>query len=77
MRAFSTVMKVTNVPGIDLPGLDFVKLAAGLGCPGVRVTDVKDLPSALRQATSARGPFLLEACVDPAVPHLYDPVADA
>jgi benzoylformate decarboxylase len=77
MRAFSTVMKVTNVPGIDLPGLDFVKLAAGLGCPGVRVTDAKDLPATVRQATSARGPFLLEACVDPAVPHLYDPVADA
>ena len=76
MRAFSTVMNVTNVPGIDLPGLDFVKLAAGLGCPGVRVAEAEDLTARLRQANSARGPFLVEVCVDPAVPRLYEPVVD-
>jgi benzoylformate decarboxylase len=71
MRSFSLVMNVTNVPGIDLPGLDFVKLAAGLGCPGVRVSDVKELASALREANSALGPRLVEVCVDPAIPSLY------
>jgi benzoylformate decarboxylase len=74
MRSFSRVMNVTNVPGIDLPGLDFVKLAAGLGCPGVRVSDVKELASALREANSALGPRLVEVCVDPAIPSLYKSV---
>src|SRR4051794_5519589 len=29
MRSFSQVMQVRNVPGLDLPGIDFVKLAQG------------------------------------------------
>jgi benzoylformate decarboxylase len=72
MRAFSMVMNVTNVPGIDLPGLDFVKLAAGFGCHGFRVTETKELASTLREANSAQGPRLVEVCVDPAIPHLYE-----
>src|SRR6266567_4308926 len=32
MRSFSQVMQVRNVPGLDLPGIDFVKIAEGLGC---------------------------------------------
>jgi len=26
------MMQVRNVPGLDLPGIDFVKIAEGLGC---------------------------------------------
>src|SRR4029453_5054340 len=29
MRSFSQVMQVRNVPGLELPGIDFVKLAHG------------------------------------------------
>ena len=34
MRSFSQVMQVRNVPGLDLPGIDFVKIGArhGLRC---------------------------------------------
>ena len=38
MRSFSQVMQVRNVPGLDLPGIDFVPIAQGLGCDAVRVT---------------------------------------
>jgi hypothetical protein len=38
MRSFSQVMQVRNVPGLDLPGIDFVKLAEGLGCDAMRVS---------------------------------------
>ena len=31
MRSFSQVMQVRNVPGLDLPGLDFVKTRRGHG----------------------------------------------
>ena len=38
MRSFSQVMQVRNVPGLDLPGIDFVQIAQGLGCDAVRVS---------------------------------------
>lgn len=72
MRAFSRVLKVKNVPGINLPGLNFVQLATGMGCPGVRVTKASELEAALAQMFEARGPHLVEVGVDPAIPTLYD-----
>ncbi len=36
MRSFSEVMQVRNVPGLDLPGLDFVKIAQGMSCDAAR-----------------------------------------
>ena len=38
MRSFSQVMQVRNVPGLDLPGIDFVQIAQGMGCDAVRVS---------------------------------------
>jgi benzoylformate decarboxylase len=72
MRSFSRVMRVRNVPGIELPGLDFVGLAQSMGCPGVRVSAPDDLADRLRAAFQAQGPRLLEVVVDPAIPHLYN-----
>ena len=55
MRSFSQVMGTEGVPGIDLPGLDFVALAQGMDCPGTRIED----------------PKLVEVAVDAAIPTLY------
>lgn len=71
MRSFSQVMQVRNVPGLDLPGLDFVKLAEGMGCAAVRVTTAAELPSALARSLSHDGVRLVEVMVDAAVPLLY------
>jgi benzoylformate decarboxylase len=71
MRSFSQVMQVRNVPGLDLPGIDFVKLAEGMGCDAVRVTKASDLPSALARGLSHDGVSLVEVMVDSAVPLLY------
>ena len=48
---------------IDLadPHLDFVALAAGLGVPGVRVTDAEALTAELGRSLAAPGPRLVEA----------------
>jgi benzoylformate decarboxylase len=46
--------------GTGLPGIDFVTVAAGLGCPGVRVPDAAGLAPALAGALDADGPFLVE-----------------
>jgi benzoylformate decarboxylase len=71
MRSFSQVMQVRNVPGLDLPGLDFVKLAQGMGCAAVRVTKSAELAPALKRAFADSGTSLIEVIVDSAVPILY------
>src|SRR5437763_1902589 len=60
MRAFSQIMQAHRPPGIDLPGIDFVSLATGLGCPGKRVTSVEHLDEILGEALTANGPALVD-----------------
>ena len=64
MRSFSQVMQVRNVPGLDLPGIDFVKIAEGLGCEAVRVTKASELVPALKRALAHKGTSLVEVIVD-------------
>ncbi|HLZ03140.1 MAG TPA: benzoylformate decarboxylase [Bradyrhizobium sp.] len=71
MRSFSQVMQVRNVPGLDLPGLDFVKIAEGHGCDAVRVAKAAELAPALRRALALKGTSLVEVMIDSAVPLLY------
>jgi benzoylformate decarboxylase len=71
MRSFSQVMQVRNVPGLDLPGIDFVKIAQGMGCDAVRVTKSSELAPALKRGLAHDGVSLIEVIVDSAVPLLY------
>jgi benzoylformate decarboxylase len=71
MRSFSQVMQVRNVPGLDLPGIDFVQIAQGMGCDAVRVSQSSELAPALRRGMAHDGVSLIEVTVDSAVPLLY------
>ena len=71
MRSFSQVMQVRNVPGLDLPGIDFVRIAEGMGCNAVRVDKSSGLASALKRGLAHDGVSLIEVMVDSAVPLLY------
>jgi len=71
MRSFSQVMQVRNVPGLDLPDIDFVKIAEGMGCNAVRVFKASELTGALRRAMVHKGVSLVEVVVDSSVPLLY------
>jgi benzoylformate decarboxylase len=71
MRSFSQVMQVRNVPGLDLPGIDFVQIAQGLGCDAVRVAKASELAPALARGLAHHGASLIEVMVDSAVPLLY------
>jgi benzoylformate decarboxylase len=71
MRSFSQVMQVRNVPGIDLPGIDFVKIAEGMGCAAERVSQSSEVAAALKQSLACKGTNLVEVMVDSAVPELY------
>ncbi|WP_234686010.1 benzoylformate decarboxylase [Bradyrhizobium monzae] len=73
MRAFSQIMQAHRPPGIDLPGLDFVALAKGFGCPGKRVTEVEHLETVLGEALAANGPALVDIAVDDATTDLFSP----
>jgi benzoylformate decarboxylase len=71
MRSFSQVMQVRNVPGLDLPGIDFVQIAQGLGCDAVRVSKASELAPALKRGLAHDGTSLVEVIVDSSVPLLY------
>jgi benzoylformate decarboxylase len=71
MRSFSQVMQVRNVPGLELPGIDFVAIAQGMGCDAARVDQAAALPAALARALAFDGVSLVEVMVDAAVPMLY------
>jgi benzoylformate decarboxylase len=71
MRSFSQVMQVRNVPGLDLPGIDFVRIAQGMGCDAMRVTKSAELAPALQRSLAHDGTGLIEVMVDSAVPLLY------
>jgi benzoylformate decarboxylase len=71
MRSFSQVMQVRNVPGLDLPGIDFVAIAQGMGCDAVRVSKASELRDALGRGLALDGVSLIEVMVDFAVPLLY------
>ncbi|MDB5548270.1 MAG: benzoylformate decarboxylase [Tardiphaga sp.] len=72
MRSFSQVMQVRDVPGLDLPGIDFVQLATSLGCDAIRAETAADLPGALAHGFACDGVCLIEVMVDGAVPVLYE-----
>jgi len=71
MRSFSQVMQVRNVPGLDLPGIDFVRIAQGLGCDAVRVGKSSELAPALKRGLAHDGVSVIDVMVDSAVPLLY------
>lgn len=60
VKQLSRRLGSTSTPGTDLPGIDFVALAEGLGCSARRVSD---LDRDLAEALAANGPFLLEVPV--------------
>ncbi|WP_245508817.1 thiamine pyrophosphate-dependent enzyme [Bradyrhizobium zhanjiangense] len=65
-------MQAHRPPGIDLPGLDFVALAKGMGCIGRRVTDASDVDRILSEALASSGPALVEIAVDDATTDLFN-----
>ena len=71
MRAFSQVMQVRNVPGLDMPGLDFAKIAEGMGCMALRVTKSSELAGTLKRGLAHQGTSVIEVMVNSAVPVLY------
>jgi benzoylformate decarboxylase len=64
------MLSTPGVPGLDLPGLDFVALADGYGCSAERVTELADLEDAITRGVNFDHAHLIEVAVDPTVPPL-------
>lgn len=71
MYAFGDLLGYRNVPGIDLPGINFVRLASSQGVSASRVETADALCDALHAALSAPHPTLVEVVVDPDQGRLY------
>lgn len=62
--------ELEGVPSLELPGVDFLAMAASYGCAARRVSDAGELRQALETAVAAAEPRLVEVAIDPTVPPL-------
>ena len=60
LRWFAELLKVDAVPGLDVPGIDFLSLAKGYGVEGVSAATANDLKQALTTALGSQSPTLIE-----------------
>lgn len=60
LRWFAGVLEAEDVPGLDVPGLDFCSLAHGYGVSAVRANSSETLETALREALQNKKPVLIE-----------------
>lgn len=71
MRAFSTMMQIRDVPGIDVDGIDFVAMARALGCPAALAETPEEFGRAFRQSLDSTGPMLIEVNVGSEIAALF------
>lgn len=64
LKWFSRVKNSPHIPGLDLPGLDSVKIAQGYGVPARSVHEPGELEAALQEDLAAPGPRLIEVAID-------------
>jgi benzoylformate decarboxylase len=67
LTGFSAEFGMNHVPGCDLTGIDFVKLAEAQGLPAKLVDSVEALDEALAWSFAQRGPSLLDVRIEYAI----------
>lgn len=71
MRAFGQLMQIRNIPGIDVPGIDFTRIAAAFDCPAALARDADTLSQAFLHSLATEGPMLIEARIDAGVARIF------
>lgn len=69
LKSFAELLDTPGVPGLDLPGLDFVNLAQGYGCTAERAS-ADALAEVIKRGIDSDRPHLVEVPVDSTVPPL-------
>lgn len=64
LKDYGAFLDAVEVPGLNLPGIDFVALAAGYGLDAQRVSTASAMAAALKAAISSEKPLLIEVEVE-------------
>jgi benzoylformate decarboxylase len=67
LKWFGRILGTPDVPGTEIPGLDFAPIAEGYGVPATTVTDAEDLRAQLK--TTSAGPRLIQVDTAATSPH--------
>jgi benzoylformate decarboxylase len=70
LKSFAQLEQTPDLPGLDLPGMDFVSTARGYGCDGVRVEDLGAIKAEAAKAWTKDVPTVLEIPISRDVPSL-------
>ena len=70
LKSFAEEEQTPNVPGLDLPGIDFVALARGYGVDAHRVTTAENIRKAYIDALNSPRPTLIEVAISREIPPL-------
>jgi benzoylformate decarboxylase len=71
VKSLGARMGIANMPGSDVPGVDFIDVARGFGCRSSRVDQAAQLAPALAQAYASNEPWLVDVRMDRAIQQLY------
>jgi len=72
LKEFGGYLKTSNLPGTDLPGIDFVALAQGYGIEASHVDNATDLDAALAASFATTGPSMIEVETAPTPSGMFD-----
>ena len=70
LKAFAEQEKTPNVPGLNIPGIDIVGLAAAYGCKASYASTPDDVSDQLKVALQQDGPTVIAARISKKVPSL-------
>jgi benzoylformate decarboxylase len=70
LKSFADFERTPGVPGLEIPGLDYVSIAQGYGCDAARLEDLDAIKQAAARAWTKEVPTVLEIPISPEVPPL-------
>jgi len=71
VKSLGMRMGISQMPGSEIPGVDFIEVARGFGCRSARVEHAAQLADALTQAYASNEAWLLDVRMDRTVQKLY------
>ncbi len=70
LKSFAVVEHTPGVPGLKLPGLDYVSIANGYGCDATRADNLDTIKQTAASAWTKNVPTVLEIPISPQIPPL-------
>lgn len=71
LKSFAICQDTPNVPGLNIPDLDFVSLAKGYGCNGKSANSLAELKELCIQAMKSTIPTIIQIPITKDIPNLY------